>query len=295
MQGKRHVFITGANSGLGFAASMALAQRGWYIHMACRNEEKGKVAAASVNKRFGPGSAAFVHCDLVSFSSIRRAVESFSQGDIKLVAVVNNAGIITYHRQTTDHGLELQLGVNHLGHFLLTHLLLPQMDWEGAHRPRVLTVTSGAHKIGQIHWNDLQLEEKYSAFRSYAQSKLANILFTYELAQRLRDKAFINCIHPGAVASNFGKNAGGVVREFFFTAFGRFFLSPDQAAEAVTALIDESQGEVTGKYFNKKVSKPSSKRSYDKEAALRLWEESEKMVQLGDGERIDERMKSLAD
>ncbi len=128
MQRRRHVLITGANSGLGFAASMALAKRGWYIHMACRSEKKGKVAADSVNERFDPRSAAFVRCDLASFSSIRQSVEPLSRENVKLSALVNNAGTISYQRQTTADGLELQLGVNHLGHFLLTHLLPPQMD-----------------------------------------------------------------------------------------------------------------------------------------------------------------------
>ena len=286
MQDRPHVFVTGANSGLGFAASMALAQRGWYVHMACRNEEKGRTAAALVNERFGSGSAAFVRCDLASFSSIRQAVKPLSQGNVKLTALVNNAGIISYRRETTADGLELQLGVNHLGHFLLTHLLLPQMEWEGTVRPRILTVTSGAHKIGRIHWQDLQLEQRYSAFRSYSQSKLANILFTYELSRRLGDRAFVNCVHPGAVASNFGKDTGGVVAAFIFKAFARFFLSPDQAAEALTALIDENRGEVTGKYFDKKTPKPSSQRSYDNETAQRLWQESEALVQLREDERL---------
>ncbi len=285
METRKHVWITGANSGLGLATSRALALAGWFVSMACRNEERGQRALAEVHRAAGRDSARLVLCDLASLDSVRKATTSLPKSHPTLHALVNNAATIQAKRQETDDGFEMQLGVNHLGHFLLSHRLQPFMDTSGPDQARIVNVTSGAHKIGRIHWNDLQLEQGYGPFRSYAQTKLANILFTYELARRLDGRFHVNCIHPGAIASNFGRESGGALAAFIFTVFRPFFLTAEQAAKPLVQLVDGSKGAVTGKYFSRHKEVRSSPASYDIDAAQRLWSISTDLIDLTDEER----------
>ncbi len=285
MSERRHVWVTGANSGLGLAASKALTKAGWFVSMVCRSEQRGKQALAEVQGGAGADSARLVLCDLGSLKSVRRAAELVPEEHPTIHALVNNAGTIQTQRRVTDDGFEMQLAVNHLGHFLLTHLLLPHMAGTAAYRPQIVNVTSGAHKIGSIHWDDLQLEEKYGAFRAYSQSKLANILFTYELDRRLAGEFAVNCLHPGAVATNFGRESGGGLAAFIFTAFRPLFLTPERAALPLVNLVNQNEGAVSGKYFNKHKIERSAAASYDQETAQRLWKISEQMVGLTASER----------
>lgn len=279
-----HVWITGANSGVGLAASLALARQGWFITMACRSEKRGQQAVEKVWEAAGQESARLVLCDLASLSSVRQASSTAVSGEESLDVLINNAGTIQARRQVTEDGFELQLAANHLGHFLLTHRLLPRLE-KAEETPRIINVTSGAHRIGRMHWDDLQLERGYSPFRAYAQSKLANILFTYELARRLDGRGVANCMHPGAVASNFGVESGGRVAKFVFTAFRPFFLTPAAAAEPLVRLAAGSEGAETGRYFHRAREAASSKASYDEDAARRLWEISAELVGLTEEER----------
>ena len=180
----------------------------------------------------------------------------------------------------TEDGNELQFGVNHLGHFLLTNLLLDRMI---ASAPaRIINVSSGAHKIGDIHFDDVNLQKNYRLWRAYAQSKLANILFTYALSERLEGKEVtVNCLHPGAVATNMGINRSTGFGTLITRLLKPFFQTAKKGAETTIYLATSDEvANVTGKYFYRKKPIQSSKRSYDKKLAERLWTLSEEMTGL---------------
>ena len=272
------VVITGANSGMGKAISIELAKTGALIVMLCRNKERGEEALLELRALSGNSSVEMMLCDLGSLESIKNFCLEFKKKHQRLNVLINNAGVTLpgYH-QTTD-GYELQFGVNHLGHFLLTNQLL---DLLIASAPaRIINVASGAHKIGKIHFEDINLEKNYTFWRAYSQSKLANILFTYELAEKLKGTGVTaNCLHPGAVATSMGINRDTGFGTFITRMLKPFFQTPAQGAETAIYLATSNQVEgVTGKYFYRKKSVPSSKQSYDRAAAKKLWDLSKTMV-----------------
>lgn len=200
---ERIAIVTGANSGMGRATSLALARAGAKVVMLCRSKSRGEEALAEVKELCCSKLVELMLCDLGSMASIRAFCEEFRQRHNNLHVLVNNAGVILPGRHLTADGYELQFGVNHLGHFLLTNLLLDLM--EASAPARIINVSSGAHKIGEICFDDINLQHNYTLIRAYAQSKLANVLFTYELARRLQGTGVTaNCLHPGAVATNMG-------------------------------------------------------------------------------------------
>lgn len=269
--------VTGANSGMGMATVEALSDAGATVVMLCRSEARGREAL----ERLTAGKDRKIElmlCDLGDYESIRSFAAQFKKKFGKLDILVNNAGFISLDRQETREGVERQFGINHLGHFLLTTELMELMG-EGS---RIVVVASGAHKAGKIHFDDINLTRGYNVVKAYGQSKLANVLFTREMARRLKDRGItVNCCHPGAVATNmgvnretgFGKTITGLLRPFFQTP-------AEGARTAVFLATDESVKEITGEYFYKCKIAKSSKRSHDMEAAARLWELSERMVGL---------------
>lgn len=268
--------VTGANSGMGMATARALLDEGATVIMLCRSEKRGKEAYEKLLED-GNGRTYLILADLGDYDSIRNFTKQVKERFDKIDILVNNAGFISLDRQETKEGLERQFGINHVGHFLLTTELLDMMG-EGS---RIVNVASGAHKTGKIHFDDINLHKGFNVFKAYSQSKLANVLFTRELARRVKDRGItVNCCHPGAVATNIG-----IDRE---TGFGKtvtkllkpFFQTPEQgAATAIFLATDESVKDITGEYFYKcKVAK-SSKRSKDMELAKRLFEFSEQLVQ----------------
>ncbi len=272
------VVITGANSGIGKATSIELARTGAVIVMVCRNKERGEKALQDVRALSGNNSVELMLCDLGSLKSIRDFCLNFKEKYQQLNVLINNAAVVLpgYH-QTAD-GYELHFGVNHLGHFLLTNELWPILI---ASAPaRVINVASGAHKAGKIYFEDINLRKKYSFWSAYAQSKLANILFTYELSERLKGTGVTsNCYHPGAVATRLGINRDTGFGTFITRLLKPFFQTSEQGAETAIYLATSNDIEgVTGKYFYKKRPVPSSKRSYDKAASKKLWNLSEEMV-----------------
>ena len=215
-------------------------------------------------------------CDLGDFSSIRSFARNVKERYPQVDILVNNAGFISLDRQETRDGIERQFGINHLGHFLLTTLLLDRMP-AGS---RIVNVASGAHKVGRIHFDDINLRHGYNVVKAYSQSKLANVLFTRELAARVKDRGItVNCCHPGAVATNmgvdretgFGKTITGLLKPFFLTP-------AEGAATAVYLASDESAGHITGGYFYRCRIAKSSKRSKSRKLAKKLFELSEEMV-----------------
>jgi len=275
------VIVTGANSGMGLATTVQLAREGAHVIMACRSAERGAQALVEAQRLTGTtAKIELMLCDLGSLPSIRSFAEQFSARFAKLDVLVNNAGVVTIKRQTTSDGFEAMMGVNHLGHFLLTNLLLKQLLL--APQGRIVTVSSGAHKVGKIDWSDPYLTKGFSVWRGYGQSKLANILFTKSLAERLKGThATANCVHPGAVSTNLGVSRETGFGKMIHAALRPFFQTSAEGAR--TAIHLASSPEVTGvsgEYFYKlkpaKVSGPAQ----DKALAEKLWTWSEHEVGL---------------
>lgn len=254
---KKTALVTGANSGMGMASARMLARKGYFVLMLVRSEKRGSEALNQLNEE-QPGCFQLILCDLSDLQSVRRAAASIGETYEKIDVMLNNAGVITTQRELTKEGLEMQFGVNHVGHFLLTMLLLQKLH-KGS---RIIQVASGAHKWGDIYFEDLSLEKSFRPFKAYGQSKLANVLFAKELSKKLAPYGItVNSCHPGAVATNMGVN-----RE---TGFGRgitkllkpFFRSPEEGAStAVYLATDPSVEGITGEYFyNGKPGKVSRK------------------------------------
>lgn len=267
--------VTGANSGMGMATAQALSDKGATVIMLCRSEERGRRAIALLTEEKDRKLDLMI-CDLGDFSSIRSFARNVKERYPQVDILVNNAGFISLDRQETKEGIERQFGINHLGHFLLTTLLLDRMP-AGS---RIVNVASGAHKVGRIHFDDINLRHGYNVVKAYSQSKLANVLFTRELAARVKDRGItVNCCHPGAVATNmgvdretgFGKTITGLLKPFFLTPV-------EGAATAVYLASDESAGHITGGYFYRCRIAKSSKRSKSRKLAKKLFELSEEMV-----------------
>ena len=267
--------VTGANSGMGMATAQALSDKGATVIMLCRSEERGRRAIALLTEEKDRKLDLMI-CDLGDFSSIRSFARNVKERYPQVDILVNNAGFISLDRQETKEGIERQFGINHLGHFLLTTLLLDRMP-AGS---RIVNVASGAHKVGRIHFDDINLRHGYNVVKAYSQSKLANVLFTRELAARVKDRGItVNCCHPGAVATNmgvdretgFGKTITGLLKPFFLTP-------AEGAATAVYLASDESAGHITGGYFYRCRIAKSSKRSKNRKFAKKLFELSEEMV-----------------
>ena len=270
--------VTGANSGMGKATTRALLDEGATVIMLCRSEERGQKAYKELIKD-GNSRTYMILCDLGDYDSVRNFARQVKERFGRLDILVNNAGFISLDRQETKEGIERQFGINHLGHFLLTMELLDLMG-EGS---RIVNVASGAHKTGKIHFDDINLHHGFNVVKAYSQSKLANVLFTRELARRVKNRGItVNCCHPGAVATNIG-----IDRE---TGFGKtvtsilkpFFLTPEQGAKtAIFLATDESVKDISGEYFYKCRIAPSSKRSKDPELARRLFEFSNELTGRG--------------
>ena len=276
LKGKTAV-VTGANSGMGLATVKALSDAGATVVMLCRSEERGRKALEELSEN-PDRKLDLILCDLGDYQSVRDFAREVKEKYGHIDILVNNAGFISLDRQETKEGVERQFGINHLGHFLLTMELLDAME-AGA---RIVVVASGAHKIGKIHFDDINLKKHFNVFTAYSQSKLANVLFTRELAKRLKSrKITVNCCHPGAVATNMGVDR--------VTGFGRtitgllkpFFLTPEEGARtAVFLAADESVRNMTGGYFYRCRIAKSGKRSKDPELARRLFALSEEMTGL---------------
>ncbi|WP_036727917.1 SDR family oxidoreductase [Paenibacillus sp. FSL R7-277] len=270
MQGKT-VLVTGANSGMGLATTVEMARRGATVIMACRSLKRGEEALAEAVRQSGSSQIRLMLCDLASFDSIRAFAGAFTAEYPVLDVLINNAGVVALKRELTADGYELDLGVNHLGHFLLTHLLLDNL--KAAEQGRIVVVASGAYKIGKLYLEDHTLSRGFNPAKAYGRSKLANILFTRELAACLKGtQVTVNSLHPGAVGTSIGVN-----RE---TGFGRrvlklvsyFFLTPEQGADTAIylATAPELDG-VSGQYYYRRKIKELTPRAEDTEAAARLW------------------------
>lgn len=276
----RIVLVTGANSGIGKVTALELARQGATVVMGCRSAERGAVAREEIVDACGHQDVELMQVDLASQDSIRRFAEEFKKLYDHLDVLVNNAGAYNNSRQTTVDGLELTFAVNHLGYFMPTLLLLDALM--ASDSARIVNVSSDAHRGQKLNFDDLQSEKKYSGFRVYGQSKLANVLFTYELARRLPAEGITaNALHPGFVATGFGRNNGGLISAGI-GALGRVIgRKPEEGAETSIYLASSPEVEgVTGKYYSDKKAVRSSPESYDADAAARLWAVSEELTGL---------------
>jgi NAD(P)-dependent dehydrogenase (short-subunit alcohol dehydrogenase family) len=200
-ENKKIALVTGANSGMGKATVAALADQGYYVIMLCRSKERGDAALKELSEQNADRDLQLMLCNLGSMKDIRRFTEEFNSIFDRLDVLINNAGVISLDRRETEDGLEEQFGVNHIGHFMLTLRLLDRMK-KGS---RIVVVASGAHKVGKIHFKNYNLLKGFNVVKAYSQSKLANVLFTRELAERLKSRGItVNCCHPGAVATSMG-------------------------------------------------------------------------------------------
>ncbi len=282
----KNILITGANSGLGLQAAIALSGKGANVIMAVRSLEKGKEAVARIKSIHPNAMLDLMKIDLSDLDSIRQFSEVFHAKYTSLNVLINNAGVMAIpKRETTKQGFEMQFGTNHLGHFALTGLLLDLIKkTPGA---RVVTQSSGLHKgINAIQFEDINWEKSYTKWKAYAQSKLANLLFTYELDRQFKNhniNAIATVAHPGFAETNLQRYSGFVVK---YLANKLLAQSAEMGSlPIVRAATDESSkggeyygptkmGEMRG--YPELVK--SNEASYDKEAAKKLWEVSEKLT-----------------
>ncbi|MFX1572763.1 MAG: SDR family oxidoreductase [Promethearchaeota archaeon] len=269
--------ITGANSGIGKATAIGLAEMGANIIMICRDKERGKKAQEEIIDLTGNTNVDLFICDLSSQESIRKLVSEFKKKYQSLNVLINNAGLMLSKRTLSVDGVEMNFAVHHLAPFLLTNLLLDMLKKSAP--SRIINVTSAAHKTAKINFDDLQSEnKKYRLFKVYGISKLAAMLFTYELSRRLEGSGVtVNAVHPGVVNTNLSRDHSAFSRGFAKL----FFKSPREGAQTSIYLATSPDIEgVTGKYFIKKEPRESSKESYNKKDAKRLWEISSEMTKL---------------
>jgi NAD(P)-dependent dehydrogenase (short-subunit alcohol dehydrogenase family) len=265
--------VTGANSGIGKAAATQFAKMGVTTVLVCRNEKKGKEVQDEIKTKTGNESVELLLADLSSLDSVRKLASDYKERHDRLHLLVNNAAVVQGHRVVTKDGLEEVFVVNYLSHFLLTNLLLDTL--KASAPARIVNVTSSVQ--AQIDFDNLQMEKGYNAIKSYGQSKFAQILFTYELAERLSDSGVtVNCVHPGAVRTHLG-DEGGIVG-IGIRLLRPFYMSPKKGAEFIVYVSTSPEVEgITSKYFYKKKEKPVP---FNKEDAKRLWDVSMRLCNL---------------
>ena len=277
--GGKTVLITGGTSGIGKATAVALAAMGANVVVVGRNPERGEAAVEEIKAQSHSEPVELVLADLSLKSEVRRLAKEFLERYDRLDVLVNNAGLVQSKRNETPDGIETTLAINHLAPFLLTNLLLETLEQSAP--SRVITVSSEAQRWGNMDFEDLQSRRKYRGFPVYGMTKLANIMFTYELAERLSGTGVTaNCLHPGSVGTNFGQNNRGPMALFFRT-FKPFMRSPEQGADTLIWLASSPEVDgVSGKYFSDRKEIEAKKVAYDPAARRRLWEISEDLTGL---------------
>ena len=275
----RTCVVTGANSGIGLVTARELARLGASVVMVSRSKERGERALEKVKSKAEGGKVELVVSDFASLASVRGLAARLVREHESLEVLVNNAGLANVRRSVTADGFETTFQVNYLSQFLLTVMLLGSLK-KGA-TSRIVNVSSVGHFSGRIDFDDLQTEKGYGVMKAYSQSKLAMVLFTYELARRLQGTGVTaNCLHPGTVATNiWGRSLGPAS---FLTKVSRLFMSsPETGAKTSVYLASSPAVEgVTGKYFDRMVERQSSQDSYDEDLARKLWETSVRLLGL---------------
>lgn len=278
----KHIIVTGSNSGIGFEAAKVLAARGAHVTLACRNPDKAEAAQAKIKKAHKDATVETGTLDLASLKSISAFAEDYRKKHGKLDVLINNAGVMVPPYGKTDDGFELQIGCNHLGHFALTAQLIDLIN--ASPEGRVVSVASQAHRAGKINFDDLHWEKGYQQWPAYGQSKLANLLFTYELDRNLKEAGHATratAAHPGYSSTNLQRTmtAGTMMNALF---------AQSQKAGALPTLRAATDPDAeSGSYWGPKgimemrgapIKVKSNRRSHDKRVARKLWDVSEELT-----------------
>ncbi|XP_005413422.1 PREDICTED: retinol dehydrogenase 13 isoform X1 [Chinchilla lanigera] len=279
------VIVTGANTGIGKQTALELARRGGRVILACRDMEKCEAAAKDIRGETLNPHVCARHLDLASLRSVREFAARILEEEERVDILINNAAVMRCPHWVTEDGFEMQLGVNHLGHFLLTNLLLDKL--KASAPSRVINLSSLAHVAGHIDFDDLNWQKrKYNTKAAYCQSKLAVVLFTKELSRRLQGTGVTaNALHPGVASTELGRHTGMHSSTFSSFTLGPVFWllvkSPQLAAQPSTylAVAEELEG-VSGKYFDGLKETAPAPEAEDEEVAQRLWAESARLVGL---------------
>ncbi|KAL1493226.1 hypothetical protein ABEB36_011319 [Hypothenemus hampei] len=285
--------ITGCNTGIGKETAKDFFERGARVIMACRNIEKATEAANEIKSscisKENVGELVVEELDLTSLQSVRKCAETILNKESKINLLVNNAGVMMCPQQLTTDGFEMQFGTNHLGHFLLTLLLLPKIIQSTP--ARIVNVSSTAHERGSINFEDLNYNKRtYNALEAYSQSKLANVLFSRELAKRLKENNIsdvtVYSLHPGVINTELGRHLKTTYGAFVEALWGFFkwaIKTPKQGAQTIIyCSVDENCANESGLYYKECATTSPAKAAKSEEDAQRLWDESLKLVGLPD-------------
>jgi NAD(P)-dependent dehydrogenase (short-subunit alcohol dehydrogenase family) len=271
------ILITGATSGIGKITALELARMGAEIILVSRSEARCASTAQWITRETGNPGVSFEEADLSSLGEIRRLAAAITRRTSTLDVLVNNAGGFFWERELSADGIEMTFALNHLNYFLLTHLMLDLL--KRGSPARIINVSSNAHRRAEIQFSDLMGEKSYFHFKAYGQSKLANVLFTYELARRLEGSGVTaNALHPGFVDTGFAREGKSVVRHIM-PLIQRFAISPEEGAETSIYLASSPEvGGITGAYFENQKPVQSAPESYNRDTARKLWEISAEMT-----------------
>jgi NAD(P)-dependent dehydrogenase (short-subunit alcohol dehydrogenase family) len=276
--------VTGANSGIGKVTAAALLRKGFHVIATARSKERGEAAVADFRRDVPDGRVDLVLCDLSNLASVRAAARDIAAKVDRIDVLVNNAGGIIGERRVTKEGLEETLGGNHLGPFVLTRALMPLLERAAgdAGEARIVNVASAAHRrVRDMNWDDLSFARPgaYDSMAAYGQSKLANILFTRELARRLEGKRITaNCLHPGVVRTRFGETGGPLLR-FGIALVRPFFIDEVKGADtSIWLATDPSLRGKSGGYYAKRKLARTTRAAESDGGARRLWDLSEKLA-----------------
>ncbi|XP_076012291.1 retinol dehydrogenase 13 [Genypterus blacodes] len=277
------VLITGANTGIGKETALDMARRGARVILACRDMTRARIAADDIRQQTGNGNVVVKNLDLASLQSVRDLAKDITENEERLDILINNAGIMMCPKWTTQDGFEMQFGVNHLGHFLLTNCLLDLLKKSAP--SRVVIVSSLAHERGSIHFDDINLDKDYKREISYRQSKLANVLFCRELASRLEGTGVtVYSLHPGVIYTELGRHLYPTLplwKRIAAYPFLLFIKTPWQGAQTtIYCAVDESLANVSGLYYSDCAPKTAAPKALDDVSAKALWDLSASMVGL---------------
>jgi NAD(P)-dependent dehydrogenase (short-subunit alcohol dehydrogenase family) len=270
--------VTGATSGIGRATAAGLAAQGAEVIVVGRNAHKAEETVSWIKSETGNDAVRYLLAEFSDLDQVRELARGVSGQTSRLDVLVNNAGGFYNRRREAPNGLEMTFHVNHLAPFLLTNLLLDMLQGSGS--ARIVNVSSDAHKYDSMDFDNLGLRRGYSGMKAYARSKLANVLFTYELARRLDGgQTTVNALHPGHVATDMYKTSFPIVGSAIKRVMGFFALTPEQGADTPVYLAASPEVEgISGRYFSEREPVQSSALSYDREVARRLWEVSEDLT-----------------
>ena len=266
----RSCLVTGATGGIGFEIARGLARRGAHVIMHGRTRARAEAAATAVREKVKGARLETVSGDLASLENVRAIAAEVDRRHHDLDVLVNNAGVLMTRLELTVDGYETTFAVNHLATYLLTNLLLPNLRRTG--HGRVVTLASVAHRTGAIDFDNLKGEKGFSSFPTYCNSKLANVLFTMELARRTEGTGVTaNCLHPGAINTGLWRRSGPIA--LAFSVFGPIFPNAARGADTAIHLAgDAGVADISGAYFHKRRMQRPAKQAFDADVAVRLWD-----------------------